>query len=178
MVQGDGEIVVVQPPELLERELGLEAGVDEDQGGAGLLDGVVDLVHRVLGGVAGPGDLALREQHVDDRRRAGRAADQGHLLVGVGGAAIAHPAADDVGIVHRRRQPDPAQVRRELLKAREIQRQQVAALGAVQGVDLVEDHARQALEIEPRALPGAEQRQLLGRGQQDVRRLHPLALAA
>jgi hypothetical protein len=46
----------------------------------------------------------------------------------------------------------------------------------VDGVDLVDDHAGQALEIEPRALPGAEQGQLLRRGEQDVGGLHPLPL--
>ena len=88
------------------------------------------------------------------------------------------PPADDIRIVHGRAEPHPAQIRREGLQAGEIQGQKVAALGGVDGVDLVDDHAGQALEIEPRALPGAEQRQLLGGGQEDVRRLHPLALAA
>ena len=54
VVQGDGQVVVVETPQFLEGELGLETGVDEYQGGPGSLDGVVDLLHRVFGGVAGP----------------------------------------------------------------------------------------------------------------------------
>ncbi|MNR02348.1 hypothetical protein D3C85_1181940 [compost metagenome] len=45
------------------------------------------------------------------------------------------------------------------------------------GVDFVDDHALQILEIVARALPGAEQGQLFRRGQQNVRGGCPLTLA-
>ena len=106
VVQGDGQVVLVQPPQLLEGELGLEAGVDEHQGGARAADGLIDLRHGVLGGVAGPGHLAFRQQHIDHRRRARGALDQIDVL----GIAARHPSADHVRIVHRGRQADPAQV--------------------------------------------------------------------
>ncbi len=77
-------------------------------------------------------------------------------------------------VIDRRRQPDPPHLRREQLKPRQMQGQQVAALGRPDGVGLVDDHAGEISEIFPRAFPGAEQAQLLGRGQQDVRRLDPL----
>lgn len=44
-------------------------------------------------------------------------------------------------------------------------------------MDLVDDDVAQVGEIAARAFPGAEQRQLLRRGQQDVGRVEPLALA-
>ena len=69
-MQGDGQVVLIQPPQFLEGELGLEAGVDEDEGGLRAADGVIDLGHGVTGGVAGPGHLALGQQHVHHRRRA------------------------------------------------------------------------------------------------------------
>ena len=142
------------------------------------LDDVIDLLHGVLGGVAGPRHLALRQQHLDDRLGARRRRAPGRCCrcrLGRGRPSSALITSGSSTVADR---PDAAQVRRELLQPGQVERQQVAALGGVQGVDLVEDHALQVLEIEPRALPGAEQGQLLGRGQQDVRRLHPLALAA
>ena len=175
VVQGDGQVVLVQPPQLLEGELGLEAGVDEDQRRPGPLDRLIDLGHGVVGGVAGPGHLAFRQQHVDDRRRARRAAHQVHVLGAWSGASQRRITSGSSTVAER---PTRRRLGRELLQAGEAQRQQVAALGGPDGVDLVDDHAAQVLEIAPRALPGAEQGQLLGRGQQDVRRLHPLALAA
>jgi hypothetical protein len=170
VVQGDRQVVLVQPPQLLEGELGLPAGVDEDEGRARLADHLIDLGHGVLGGVARPGHLPVRQQHVDHRRRAGLAQHQ------VGHAAGRQPAAQHVRIVHRGRQPHAPQLRRAGLQARQAERQQVPALGGVDGVDLVDDHGLQVGEVGPRALPGAEQRQLLGGGEQDVGRMQPLAL--
>ncbi len=76
VVQGDGQVVVVELPQLLEGELGLKAGVDEDQRGAGLFDDLIDLAHGVLGGVAGPGHAALGQQDVDDGLGAAGATDE------------------------------------------------------------------------------------------------------
>ena len=173
VMQGNGQAVLVQPPELLEGELGLEAGVDENQRRARPPDRLVDLWHGVSGGVADPRHLPLREQHVHHRRRSAGSADEVDLRLCAG----REPSADHVRILHRGREADTAVVRREGEQARHVQRQQVAALGWPDRVDLVDDHAGEVLEIEPRPFPGAEQRQLLGRGQQDVGRLDPLALA-
>ena len=173
VVQGDGQAVVVQLPELLEGELCLEAGVDEDQGRPRRSDGLVDLGHGVLGGMPRPGRTAIGQQQVHLGRGAGRAADQVH-----GPVATAHPPADDVRVVHRRRQADAPQPRRQGRQAGEAQGQEVSALGGVQGVDFVDDDAGKVLEIEARAFPGAEQGQLLGGGQQDVGGPHLLPLAA
>ena len=89
VVEGDGEVVVVDGPQLLEDELGLPAGVDENQAHAGAAKGFVDLGDGVLAGMAGPGDLALGDEDVDHRRRAGVAADDGDC--GGGGGASFSP---------------------------------------------------------------------------------------
>ena len=172
VVQGDGQIVVVEPPEFLKRKLRLPAGVDKDQGGLGPADHVIDLGHGVLGGVARPGHARARQQDVNHRRRPGLAHDQVRHP-----GRRAQPAPQPLRVVHRRRQPHPAQIGRELGQSGEAHGEQIAALGGVDGVDLVDHHMPQVLEIEPRALPGAEQGQLFGGGQQYVGRIEPLTLA-
>ncbi len=170
VVQGDGEVVVVDLPQLLEGELRLPAGVDEDERGLALADDLVDLLHGVLRGVAGPGHLALRQEHVDLRRRAGIAGDEVDRLV------AAQPGLDHVRVVDRGREPDETHLGRERAQPRQAEGQKIAALGGVDRVDLVDHHGLEVLEIAARAFPGAEQGQLLGRGQQDVGRLLALTL--
>jgi len=77
VVQADRQVVLVHRPQRLENELGLPAGVDEDQRHAGAADDVVDLRQGVQAGVARPRHLALRDEDVDHRRGAGVAADDG-----------------------------------------------------------------------------------------------------
>lgn len=55
MMQSNGEIVVVDRPELLEDGFGLGARVDEHQGHARRFDGGVDFAHRMQRAVARPG---------------------------------------------------------------------------------------------------------------------------
>ena len=57
------------------------------------------------------------------------------------------------------------------------ERQQVAALGGDQRMQLVEHDALEAAEQIRRVGAGEQQRELLGRGEQDVRRIAALALA-
>ncbi len=63
------------------------------------------------------------------------------------------------------------------LKPRQAERQQVAALGRDQRVQFVEHHIAQVGEEAARILRRDQQRELLGRGQQDVGRVELLALA-
>ena len=76
----------------------------------------------------------------------------------------------------RCRQPDRAHLRRELPQPRQAERQQIAALGGDERMQFVEHDALQRGEQERRVVGGQQQRQLLGRGEQDVRRIAPLPL--
>ena len=89
------------------------------------------------------------------------------------------PAADHVRVVDGRREPDPAagSARSCCSRARPSASRSPRLEGQIAWTSSMITQ-RQVLEIAPRALPGAEQGQLLGRGEQDVRRLDPLALAA
>ncbi len=113
----------------------------------------------------------MGQQHVHHRWRAGLAEDQ------VGHAVRRQPPPQQVRLVHRRGQSDAAQARGAGLQPGQSQRQKVPALGGVDGVDLVDDHRLQVGEIGPRPVPGAEQGELFGRGQQDVGRMQLLPLA-
>ena len=115
MVQGDGEVVVIEVPQSLEGDLRLEAGVDEDEGDAGPLDDVIDLGHGVAGGEAGPGHAVLRDQHVHHRGRAAGAADDAHGCAA--GLGRAQPVRQGLRVRHGGRQPHLAEPRAERLKA-------------------------------------------------------------
>ena len=66
---------------------------------------------------------------------------------------------------------------RQGLQPRQSQRQQIAALGIVQGMQFVQHHGAQILEHLGGAGMGQQQAQLFRRGQQDVGRAVTLALA-
>ena len=77
---------------------------------------------------------------------------------------------------HRRRQPDRAHLGRQPPQPRQAQRQQIAALGGHQRVQFVEHDALQRGKQERRVVGREQQRQLFGRGEQNVRRIAPLPL--
>ncbi len=81
------------------------------------------------------------------------------------------------GIAHRGRQPGGAHRRCDAAEPGQVQRQQVAALAGGDGVELVEHHTAQVGEQGVAVGRGQQQRELLRRGQQDVRRRGTLALA-
>ncbi len=87
-MDGDRQGLVVQPPQRLEQQFGLRAGVDEDDGHAGGADALEDRGGARQAHVAGPGQAALGQDHGDLRR-------------GASGDLDSRRAADDVG--HRRR---------------------------------------------------------------------------
>ena len=72
------------------------------------------------------------------------------------------------GSRHRRRQADAGEVGREREQPREAERQQIAALRGDQRMQFVEHDAPERAEQVRRVGRGEQQRQLLGRGQQDV----------
>ncbi len=169
-MQSDRQIVLVQPPELLEHEFGLGARVDEDQRGFVLVDGFHDLGQGVLRHVPGPGHAGLRGQDADLRPRPGPARDQPRRRT------AADIAGQRLRLRHRRRETDAGRARRQRRQPCQTQRQQVAALDAGERVQLVDHHVTQMREELVRIPIGQHQRKLLGCGQQNVRRVVALAL--
>ena len=83
----------------------------------------------------------------------------------------AQEAGDRLHRALRRREPDPLRrARGQLLQPLQAEGQMGAALGAGQGVDLVDDHVLDAAQDLGR-LAGEDQVQRLGRGDEDVRRV-------
>ena len=75
-MQRDGEIVVVDVPEVLKNALGLAARVDEHKRGAMRLDELIHFAERVARRMAGPGQPLARIQHADVGRGAAFGDDQ------------------------------------------------------------------------------------------------------
>ena len=174
-MQRDRKTVVVHAPEILEQHFGLAAGVDEDQRGLVALDQIVHFAERMARGVAGPGQALLGIEHLDDRRRGAAGDDDigGDLLA----VALRHQKARQrFRLGHRRGQPDGAHLGRQPPQPRQPERQQIAALGGDQRMQFVEHDALERGEQKRRVVGRQQQRQLLGRGEQDVRRIAPLPL--
>ena len=66
MVQRYRQIIIIDPPELLEGKFGLRARIDEYQRGAGRLQQLIDTVHGVLTHMARPWNTRIRgeDRHV------------------------------------------------------------------------------------------------------------------
>jgi hypothetical protein len=86
-------------------------------------------------------------------------------------------AAQIIGRRHRGGEADAGERRRQPVEPRQAERQEIAAFGGHQRMQFVEHHALEAPEQIWRVGRGQDERQLLGRGQQDVRRIAALALA-
>ena len=178
VMQRDRQRVLVDAPELLEQQLGLAARVDEQQRRPVLLDRLVDFGHGVARRMARPTARAPRESRMEMiaawRRRS--TVMRSAMVAGAGFCAD-QPAAQLVRLGDRRRQADRLQAGHELAQPRQAERQQMAALGGDQRMQLVEDDIAQVLEEALGVRRGDQQRQLLRRGQQDVGRVELLALA-
>ncbi len=157
----------------LEQHLGLAAGVDEHQRGLVGLDQLVDLVEGMARAVPRPWQPLLGVEHFDDgRRRAAGDDDIGGFALAI---ALRHQEARQrFRLGDGGRQPDRAQLRRQLPQPRQPERQQIAALGGHQRVQLVEHDTPERAEQKRRVVGRQQQRQLLGRGQQNIRRIAPL----
>ena len=140
------------------------------------LDGQVDILHGEQRHMARPGHALPRLEDADDGRCAGPAAHQGDGgIVGAGGGRQPLPQRRLVG--HGGGKADAAAMRRQLRQPRQPERQQVAALGAGQRVQLVHDHPLEPAEHPLRIGEGQQQRQRFRRGHEDLRRLAALPLA-
>ena len=115
--------------------------------------------------------LALRASSLRRRREPSPAGEEVAL-------ALPHqPAAERVRIGDGRREADRLQAGRQRAQPRQAEREEVAALVGDQRVQLVEDHRVEVGEEAVGVGRRQEQRRLLRRGQQDVRRVQLLALA-
>ena len=174
-MQRNREAVVVHAPEILEQHFGLAAGVDEDQRGLVALDQVIHFTERMARGVAGPGQAFFGVEHLDHRRRGAAGHDDigRHFLA----LALRHQKPRQrFRFGHRCGQADRAHFRRQPPQPRQAERQQIATLGGDERMQLVEHDAFERGEQERGVVGGQQQRQLLGRGEQDVRRIAPLPL--
>ena len=173
-MQADRQVLVVDAPQPVEGELGLRARVHEHDRGLVLADDVVDLGHRVLAHVAAPRQPILRIDDRDLRRRTGLAVDDLDRLV----VAQAKIVGELRRIGDGGREADEARLRRQRRQPCQAERQMMAALGGREGMQLVDDDAAQAGEELLRVGIGQQQRQRLGRRQQEIRRPFALAHAA
>ncbi len=171
MVDADRQVLLVHRPQILEDQLGQAARVAEDDRGAVRGDQRHHLGCGIAARMTRPGDGALGQQDGDVWIGAGFALDE---LDRINVSAARQPAAIEIGICHGGGERDAAHGRRESLEPRHRQRQQIAALGGGKGVDLV-DHQRAQPSEHLRGIGiGEQQAQGFGRGQQHLRRLHPL----
>ncbi len=120
MMQRDRQVILVGLPQLLEQQLGLAAGVDEQQRQAVRLHGGVDLRHGIARGVPGPGQrlTGLHDRDV------GLGTAARHHQVGHGDCRIGGGLRHQIGAQLGRprdsgRQPDRQQPRRQLAQAGE-----------------------------------------------------------
>ena len=161
VMQRNCEAVVVDAPQLLKDALGLAAGVDEDERRLVALDQLVDLAERMMRGMSRPRQALGRIEHAD----VGGAAFGDHEI-GQGRAVLAlrhEKAAQIIGLRDRRRQSDAGEIRRKREQPRQPERQQIAAFGRDQGMQLVEHDALERAEQIGRIGRRQDQRQLLGR---------------
>jgi hypothetical protein len=109
------------------------------------LDRQIDLGQGMDAHVAGPGQLGLGLQDRNLRLRRGAAADAGDR-----GAVGRQEGREIVGPGDGRRQADAPCAWRELREPRQAQRQQIAALGPGQRMQLVDHDGLEAREDGPR----------------------------
>ena len=178
VMQRDGQIVVIDVPELLKDRFRLAAGVDENQRSLMRHDETVDFIERVPRRVPGPGQPLARVEHGDVGRRARVGYDEiGDHLPRRAAALRHHETRELSGLGHGRRETDAGEVFRNAKQASEAERKQVAALRRDQRMQLIEDHALERAEQIRRVRGRKQQRQLLRRRQQNLRRIAALALA-
>ena len=164
VVESDGEVFFVELPEFLEEQLALGSRVDEDDGHAGGADTVEDDAGRGEAHAAGPGYPLLGEHHAEFGGRAFGYLDQ------AGGGAGADVGEQGCGVGDGGGEADAAGFRGQGGEAGEAKGELVAALGAGEGVDFVDDDRVEVGKESFGALLGEEDGQALGGRQQDVGR--------
>jgi hypothetical protein len=170
VMDGDGEGFIVMFPDFLEHQLGLGAGVDEDDCEFGLFDPVQDRQGGGQAHMAGPGDALGRQEQIHHRGGAALCLDQPG-----GGADI----GEDRGLVgDGGGQAENAGRGGEAAQAGEAEGELVAALGAGQGMDFINHDAAQGAEQAAGLFEAEQKREAFGGGEQDMGRVGFLACPA
>ena len=142
MVQGDGEGILVDSPELLENRLGLRARIDEHQAHPRRADTLVNFVNRVRAAVSRPRQPLARIQHGEFGWCAGRRANQSRF-VNLAAPLANKPALQFCWIANRCRESDSGRIGRNGSQPRQIESQQVAALGCHHRMQFIQHDALQ-----------------------------------
>ncbi len=176
VMQSDRQRVLVDVPELLKDCLGLRARIDEDQRHVRRLDGSIDFGDRMARAVACPRQISACVQNGKIGLSARRGLHQrGHPRLRP--VLADEKAPQFVGIAHRRREADRCRRGRQAAQARQAKREKIAPLRRDDRVQFVEHHAAQSCEKRRRIGAGDQQRELLRRREQYIRRRTALALA-
>ena len=166
-------------PELLEEQLRLPAGVDEEERRLVPADRGVDLGQRVACGVALPGNARFSGSRIE--MSGCGAAFHDHAV-----GEVARPRPATCGTSQAQRSSGSATVAERPIVSRPGESWRSRARPSDrrsprfdddERMELVEDDAAEAAEEAPRVARGDQQRHLLGRGQKNVRRVGLLALA-
>jgi hypothetical protein len=172
MMDRDRQSLLIDAPDVLEQQLGLGAGIDEDDGEAGCAHARQDIRRGGEAHMPGPRQVAGGQHDAQLGRGRVRDLDEAQAPA----ASIGGDIGRQLRLVRdRRRQADPPRPGREAVEPREAERQQVAALGAGHGMRLVDDDRAQPREHRPSAVLRQQQRQAFRRGEQDIGRRLPLA---
>ena len=178
VMQRDGERFFVGAPEFLEHVFRLHARVDEDEGQAMGGDRFVNFGNGVVRGMSGPRHVAGGFEDADHRLGSARDRDEiGHIDLGFRRELRNEICAQLRRPCHGRRETNGHRVRGEAAKARQIEGEQIAALRGRERVQLVENDRIEIGEEIGGVGVAEQQRHLLGGGQEDVWRLHALALS-
>ncbi len=172
VVDSDRQMPLVRRPQILEDELGEASRVAEDQSRPVPLDLAHDVGRRPAARMARPGDPLVLGKHDLQVRLGARLAldDVDQLDVAVRG----EPALIGFGIGDGGGKRDPAHGGRQALQPGQRQREEVAALAAGEGVDLVHHHRPEAGEEGEAVRVAEQQAERFRRGQEHLRRPHPL----
>ena len=174
MMDADRQLQVVGVPQFLEDQLGQPARVAKRRCVVLCVSiSAITCGDGIFARMARPGDAAFGEQDRDDRAaRRDRLAPKRQRC-----ARPAAPASGDrpSGIGHRRRQRHPPQPAGRARCSRESdEAEQIAALAGGKGVDFVDHHRLEPREHLEAVRIGEQQAEAFGRGQQNLRRSHPL----
>ena len=172
MMNPDRQVIRIGFPQLLKNELGQKARVAEDQRRVVGADRFDQLRHCPSRGMPAPRHPGILGQQ--DRELGRRAGFTQYQRDATQIAMRCQPAFERGRIGQRRRQGDPLQRGRKRLQPGQREREQVTAFGRRERVHLVDHNPLQSSKQRVSLGIGEQQRERFRRGQQHMRRAHPL----